>query len=120
MAGLSWVRVDAALARNHKTLALLEQKGGDRALNTYIFGLGHCAEQGTDGFIPNVALGLIHGSAKTATQLCEVGLWHQVLGGWDVNDYGDYQPSDDATRARSDKARKAAAARWNKRVNVTK
>lgn len=115
MASLSWVRVDAALASNHKTLALLGQKGGDRALNTYIFGLGHCASQGTDGFIPTAALGLIHGTPKAAQQLVEVGLWHPLPGGWDVNDYTDYQPSDDESKARSDKARKAAEARWGAR-----
>jgi len=120
VASLSWVRVDAALARNHKTLALLEQKGGDRALNTYIFGLGHCAEQGTDGFIPSVALGLIHGTTKAAQQLCAVALWHEVPGGWDVNDYTEYQPSDDETKKRSEKARKAAEVRWNTRGQATK
>lgn len=115
MAALSWVRVDSALARNHKTLDLLAQKGGDRALNVYIFGLGHCAEQGTDGFIPQAALGLIHGTAKTAQQLVEVGLWHVLPGGWDVNDYTDYQPSDDESKARSAKAKLAAEVRWGKR-----
>lgn len=115
MASLSWVRVDAALARNHKTLELLAQKGGDRALNVYIFGLGHCAEQGTDGFIPNAALGLIHGTPKAAEQLVSVGLWHVLPGGWDVNDYTDYQPSDEESKARSAKARRAAEARWGAR-----
>lgn len=115
MASLSWVRVDAALASNHKTLTLLGQKGGDRALNTYIFGLGHCAVQGSDGFIPNAALGLIHGTQKAAQQLVEVGLWHAIPGGWDVNDYAEYQPSDEDSQKRTDKARKAAQARWSKR-----
>jgi len=112
MAALSWVRVDATLASNHKTLALLGMKGGDRALNTYIFGLGHCAAQGTDGFIPLAALGLIHGTTRGAQQLVEVGLWHELPGGWDVNDYTAYQPSDDESKARSEKARNAAKTRW--------
>jgi hypothetical protein len=112
MAGMSWVRVDAGLASNHKTLALLGQKGGDRALNTYIFGLGLCATQGSDGFIPKAALGLIHGTPKVAEQLVEVGLWHLIPGGWDVNDYTEYQPSDDESKARSEKAKRAAAVRW--------
>lgn len=115
MASLSWVRVDAALARNHKTLTLLGQKGGDRALNTYIFGLGHCAEQGTDGFIPTAVLGLIHGTTRAAEMLVDVGFWHAIPGGWDVNDYKDYQPSDEDSQKRTEKARKAAHARWSKR-----
>ncbi|WP_167131947.1 hypothetical protein [Paramicrobacterium chengjingii] len=115
MAGLNWVRVDAALARNHKTLALLGQKGGDRALNTYVFGLGHSAEQGTDGFIPTAALGLIHGTPKTAEMLIEVGLWNPIPGGWNINDYAEYQPSDEESQKRADKARRAAEVRWSKR-----
>lgn len=115
MASLSWVRVDASLSSNHKTLALLGQKGGDRALNTYIFGLGHCAIQGTDGFIPNAALSLIHGTPRAAQMLVEVGLWHVLPGGWDVNDYADYQPSNEDSQKRTEKARNAANTRWSKR-----
>lgn len=114
MDALSWVRVQAAIGRNHKVLALLPQRGGDRALNVFIFGLGYCAEQGNAGFIPEGALGLIHGTAKAAHQLVEVGMWEQRQGGWDVHDYADFQPTDEAAQARSEKARKAAVARWSK------
>lgn len=115
MASLSWVRVDAALASNHKTLALLGQKGGDRALNVYVFGLGHCASQGTNGFIPTAALGLIHGTPRSADQLVEIGMWHPIPGGWEVNDYTEYQPSDEESQKRTDRAKKAAEIRWGKR-----
>jgi hypothetical protein len=115
MDALSWVRVQAAIARNHKVLALLPQKGGDRALNVFIFGLGYCAEQGNTGFIPEGALGLFHGNARSAQLLTEVGMWHDRPGGWEVNDYAEYQPTDDAARARTEKARKAAEARWSNR-----
>lgn len=115
MEALSWVRVQSALARNHKVLALLPQKGGDRALNVFIFGLGYCAEQGNAGFIPEGALGLIHGTPRAAELLTEVGMWHVQPGGFDVNDYAEYQPTDDAAKARSEKARHAAQARWQKK-----
>jgi hypothetical protein len=115
MDALTWVRVQAAISRNHKVLTLLPQKGGDRALNVFIFGLGYCAEQGNAGFIPEGALGLFHGNARSAQLLVEVGMWHDRPGGWEVNDYAEYQPTDDAARARSDKARKAAEARWSKK-----
>lgn len=112
MPALTWVRVDAALARNPKTLHLLGEKGGDRALCVYIFGLGYCAEQGNDGFIVRSALPLIHGTPKTAEQLVSVGLWHDVPGGWDVNDYAEYQPTSEDVRQRSERARAAARRRW--------
>lgn len=116
---LSWVRVQSALSRNHKVLALLPQKGGDRALNVFIFGLGYCAEQGNNGFIPEAALGLFHGTPLTARLLVEVGMWHTCPGGWDVNDYAEYQPTDDAAKARSEKAKNAAKARWEKKNGGT-
>lgn len=115
MDALSWVRVQSSISRNHKTLALLPQKGGDRALNVFIFGLGYCAEQGNDGFIPEGALGLIHGTARAAQMLVDVGMWLPIPGGWDINDYAEYQPSDDESKQRSARARHAAEVRWGKK-----
>lgn len=115
MAVLTWVRVDATLASNHKVLALLGERGGDRALNVYVFALGYCGQHGTDGFVPGTALGLIHGKERDANLLISVGLWHELPGGYEVHDWLEFQPSSDETRARSDKAKKAAEARWAKR-----
>lgn len=112
--GMSWVRVDSSLASNHKVLALLEQRGGDHALNVYIFGLGHCAAGDTDGFVARAALGLFHGKVRDAQLLADVGLWHELPGGWEINDWREYQPSSEATQKRSQRAKVAAAARWGK------
>lgn len=112
MASLSWVRVDASLASNHKILTLLSERGGDHALCVYIFALGYCAAQGTDGFIPEIALGLIHGRKRDSDLLVQVGLWHSQPGGFEINDWLQYQPSDEESKRRSEKARKAAEARW--------
>lgn len=114
MAELSWVRVDSALASNHKVLALLAERGGDHALCVYIFALGHAARQGLDGFIPEIALGLIHGKKRDSDLLVGVGMWRTVKGGFEVPDWAEYQPSGEQTRARSDKARHAAETRWAK------
>lgn len=115
MAELSWVRVDSALASNHKVLALLSEKGGDHALCVYIFALGHCARQGLDGFMPEIALGLIHGRKRDAELLTQTAMWRDVPGGFEIPDWAEYQPSGEESKARSDKARKAAHARWAKR-----
>lgn len=114
MASLSWVRVDAALASNHKVLAILSERGGDHALCVYIFALGQCGQQGTDGFIPEIALGLIHGKKRDADLLVQVGMWREVPGGYEIPDWAAYQPSDEESKRRSEKARKAAEARWSK------
>lgn len=112
MAGLNWVRVDANLHSNHKTLALLGERGGDHALCVYIFGLGYSGSQGTAGFIPSTALGLFHGKPRDASLLVDVGMWDSLTGGWDVHDWLEYQPTDEESRVRSEKAKKAADARW--------
>lgn len=114
MAALSWVRVDAALASNPKVLALLAERGGDHALCVYVFALGYSGQQGTDGFIPTIALGLIHGRARDAALLVSIGFWHDIPGGYEINDWREYQPSDEESQKRSDKAKKAARARWEK------
>lgn len=114
MAELSWVRVDSALASNHKVLELLTERGGDHALCVYIFALGHSARQGLNGFIPQIAMGLIHGRKRDGDLLVKVGMWRPVPGGFEVPDWAEYQPSGEESKRRSEKARKAAEARWSK------
>ena len=48
----------------------------------------------------------------TATDLVKVGLWHQDVGGWRINDWEEHQLLEETAKARSDHARKAAQARW--------
>lgn len=114
MAVLTWSRLDATIATNHKTLTLLSMRGGDHAILVYLFSHGYCIAQGTDGFIPAAAIGTFHGSQKDAAMLVEVGFWDVVPGGWEVHDWRDYQPSSEETEKRSARARAAAAARWEK------
>lgn len=114
MASLSWVRVDASLASNPKVLALMAERGGDHALCVYVFALGYSAQQGTGGFIPAIALGLMHGKPRDSALLVQLGFWHEIPGGFEINDYLEYQPSDEETQKRSAKAKKAAEIRWAK------
>lgn len=115
MAGLNWVRLDANLHSNHKILTLLGERGGDHALCVYVFSLGYAGSHGQAGFIPQTAIGLFHGKPRDAALLVSVGLWDEIPGGWDIHDWLEYQPTPEENMARSDKARKAAAARWAKR-----
>lgn len=114
MAGLNWVRVDNNIHGNHKVLELLASRGGDHALCVFIFGLGHSGGHGLAGFIPKSALGLFHGTPKDAALLVAVGMWHEVPGGYDINDWDEYQPEDNEARERSEKARNAANVRWER------
>ncbi len=114
MANLNWIRVDVNLHSNHKTLELLSQRGGDHALCVWVFSLGYCGGQGNSGFVPAAALGLMHGRKRDAELLVEVGMWEPIEGGWMIHDWAAFQPSDEESQARTEKAKKAAAARWAK------
>jgi hypothetical protein len=109
-----WVRLDTAFPRNHKVLALLAQKDGHRALVVYVCGLSYSGEQGTDGFIPREALGLLHGRQADAARLAAVRLWMPETGGWVINGWHDFQPSTKEMHERSIRARAAAQSRWNR------
>jgi len=110
---LSWVRLDTQWSHNPKFLALVQDKKW-RAIAVYMAGLGYCGAHGTDGFLPLVSLPMIHGTRKDAEDLVDARLWNLAQGGWDVNGWAEFQPSNAEQEARKAKAKAAAAARWNK------
>ena len=111
---LPWVRLDTGLPRNHKILTLMDMRGGRDAAFAYVCSLSYAGEQGLEGFVPRNALPFLHAKPVDAQKLVEVGLWVEQPGGWLINGWTDYQPTDDQNKRRSEKAQKAAAARWNK------
>lgn len=114
MSTLAWVRLDTGFPRNHKVLALMDQKDGPRAAFVYVCSLAFCGEQGTDGFIPAPGLTWIHGRKKDAEALVEVGLWTACPGGWMIHDWREYQPSHEESERRTARAKAAAEARWSR------
>ena len=109
--GLSWVRVDVTFPRNLKVIALAEDKAW-QAITSYLSSLAYAGEQGTDGFVAKGALPFVFGTPRTARQLVDVGLWIPRPGGWQINDWDEYQPTSDEISARSARARAAAELRW--------
>ena len=114
MSTLAWVRLDTAMPRNQKVLALTAMKDGHRAAFVWLCALSYAGEQGTDGFIPSPALAMIHGRPADAARLVEVGLWVQSPGGWTVHDWSDYQQSNAETEKRTARAKAMAETRWSK------
>lgn len=110
---LPWVRLDTGFPMNPKVLALVEDKKW-RPIVAYISGLAYAGQQGTDGFIPVGALTFIHATTKDAEALVEAGLWRMCPGGWDVNGWAEFQPSNQESQDRKKRAQEAAAARWRK------
>ena len=110
---LPWVRLDSQFPSNPKVLALVEDKSW-RAIVGYIGGLAYSGAHGTDGFLPKSSLPFLHSTAREAAALVSVGLWVPAgAGGWDVNGWAEYQPSNEETAERSRKAREAAHIRWH-------
>jgi hypothetical protein len=110
--GLPWVRLDTQWPHNPKFLMLAEDKKW-RAICVYMAGLAYCGAQGTDGFIPYYAISVVQGTKKEAIELVAVSLWHPCEGGWQINDWSDYQYTTEENQKRSDKARQAALTRWH-------
>lgn len=110
---LPWVRLDTGFAHNPKVLELVAEKKW-QAIAVYIAGLGYSGQHGTDGFLPKSALPLLHGTARTATDLVHARLWVGCPGGWDINGWSEFQPSSEEHEDRKRKAKAAAEIRWAK------
>lgn len=113
MAGMQWIRLETTMFENPKLLNLKEDKQF-RAIVTHMEGMTYSGRAGLAGYIPKVALKRIGAMPADVTQLVREGLWSPAPGGWQINGWDDYQLADDDAIKRSEKAKKAAAARWGK------
>ena len=109
---LPWVRLETTWPSNPKFLMLSADRKW-HAIAVYMAGLAWSGGQGQDGFIPFYALPAILGSPREADELCQVRLWYPCDGGWQINDWNEYQPSSEEHALRSKKARDAALYRWH-------
>jgi len=111
---LPWVRLDTAMPDHPKILDLIEHRDGRAAAFVWVCSLAYAGKHGTDGFIPKGALARCNGQSKHALLLVAAGLWKDEGVGWTIPGWEEYQESNAETQARSDKARRAAFARWGK------
>lgn len=110
---LPWVRLDTQFASNPKILELIAAKK-HRAAFAWVCSLGYSGAHGTDGFLPTTCLPYVHATKKDAADLVEIRLWHEAVGGWEINDWSDFQQSSEESSQRKKRAQEAAAARWAK------
>jgi hypothetical protein len=108
--GLPWVRLDTQFASNPKVVELVADKKW-RAAFAYVASLTYAGAHGTDGFIPENCLFLIHATRAEANALVAVGLWKMAPGGWDINGWDEFQVSDEAARKRRERAQKGGVAK---------
>lgn len=88
---MAWTRIDDGFRTNIKI-----RKAGPDGVLLYLFGLLHCNTNLTDGYIDDVFLPQIYADAfcktpkVTVNKLIECGLWIRVEGGYQVNDFLEY------------------------------
>lgn len=111
MAGLKWIRLETTMFENPKMLYLKEDKQY-KAIVVHLEGMSYSGRHGLAGYIPKAALRIIGAVSADMTRLVGAGLWSPAPGGWQVNDWAEYQLADEEAQKRSEKAQKAAAKRW--------
>lgn len=113
MAGLKWIRLETTMFENPKLLYLQEDRQ-HKLIVVHLQGMCYSGRHGLAGYIPKAALRIIGASPTDAAKLVTSGLWSPAPGGWNINGWDEYQLADDESQKRSEKAQKAAAARWEK------
>ena len=106
---MAWVYLDDHFPEHPK----VARAGGDAAW-LFVCGLAYCRRHGTEGLIPKAVVPMLSdrkAPVKLATRLVEVELWDDAGDSYQVHNYGEWnKPQESRTEA----ARKAARARWNK------
>lgn len=116
---LPWVRLDSNIAQHDKILALKADPSAKKwqAIASYMFSIGWCGGQGTDGFVPAYALESVHGTPQTARLLVKYGLWIEGIAGYQIPNYGERQELSVVTEAKNEARRvsseKANCTRWH-------
>lgn len=108
-------KFDDGTADNPKMFA-----AGPVASWLWFCGVLYCRRALTDGYIPKGKVPALisslsaTGAFKQATKLCDVGLWHEEIGGYRVHDYLDWNP----TKAAIENYRKRDRARKHERHGI--
>lgn len=113
---MTWVRFEDRFPWHRKVRPL-----SDAAFRLHVSGICWSTEHLTDGFVPAEDLGIVSDVRTPTRYLQELvfrGLWLEVEGGWEINDYLAYNQSAQQVRAsreaaaeRQRRAREAATAR---------
>lgn len=114
MSGLKWIRLETTIFENPKLLYLKEDKQY-KTVVVHLEAMTYSARHSLAGFIPKAALRVIGASTADTTRLVAAALWAPAPGGWSINDWEEFNLSDDDAKKRRERAMKGAAARWGNR-----
>ena len=84
---MPWFRIDDNLAFHHKVVA-----AGNPAIGLWARAGALCAQQLTDGFVPEHMIAAL-GTKAQADRLVKVGLWDRTDGGYAFHEWAERQPS---------------------------
>lgn len=92
---MTWVKVSDDFWRHPKVRRLLDRPLGPAALGLWVAAQSWIGEELTDGFVPDRQPTRLMGAdvSDLVEELVLVGLWERAIGGWQVHDYLDYNPS---------------------------
>ena len=118
-----WLKLDDGFAENSKIETL-----SDRAFRLHVTAMCYCAKNLTDGYISERGArvcGVLANNSRpmrNVSELVEKGLWHAVDGGWEINDYLEYNPTSEEAKAlrrkRSEAGRKGGLTRARRQANA--
>jgi hypothetical protein len=94
---------------------MLQDKDGYRTALVFVCSLSYSGEQGTAGFITELALPFVHGRKADAERLVKHGFWEPCPGGWNIHDWANYQAAGEEAEMRKKRAQDAAYVRWHGR-----
>lgn len=114
MANLPWIRLQTTMFEHPKILNLKEDRQW-RAIIAHLEAMTYIGRNALAGYIPKTAVKLLHITDSDVRRLVAEGLWKPAPGGWEINGWDEFQLADAESIARSENAKKAAAARWDRR-----
>lgn len=102
---MTWVRLDDRYPRSPKVMGL-----SDRAFRIDVESICYCAEQDTDGHLPDAYTRGV--PKRIRDELVAAHRWDMTEDGLVVHDYLEYNPSANERDAKSEAASNAARMRW--------
>lgn len=90
---MPWFKVDDQLAMHIKTI-----QAGNAAIGVWVRAGAWASANLTDGFVPVSMQSVLGASDADIEALVRVGFWHEVEGGWQFHDWGEYQPTAESVR----------------------
>jgi hypothetical protein len=95
---MTWLKLDDKFVRHPKVQGL-----SDSAFRLHMAAMGHCAEYATDGRVKSHVVATLTAhpdKAPLVKEMVDAGLWEEMVGGWEIHDFLQYNPSAEQIKTR--------------------